>query len=146
MNACKKHWGAMRAKIEALGLSRFVASSGNEATERAVRELEAANEGGKAPLSDWDPLMAMSNNFFGRVLERVGLSMMEPDDAGKMRCPLCVVRGDFDAHNTPTGLCGKPECTIQVAPGEKPWDEDWIESCGDAMLKYAVEKGLIHTQ
>lgn len=146
MNSCKKHWDAMRAKVEALGLSHLVASSGQEAHARVVRELEAANEGGKAPVSDWDPLMAMSNNFFSRVMERVGLSLMQPDDAGKMRCPLCIVRWDFDVHNTPTGRCEKPECMIQVKPGETPWDEDWIESCGAAMLEYAVEKGLVRIQ
>ena len=155
---CMEHWTAMRTKVEELGLSHLVASSGTEAVDRAVRELEAAQEGEKALASDFDPLMAMNWAFQGRVMETLGLGVManreeqdgmpeNRDDGGfNHLCPLCVVRRDFDTHNTPTGKCSNSECNIEVKPGDKPWDKKWIDGCGDAQYQHAVELGLVKLQ
>jgi hypothetical protein len=146
MNECQEHWDLMRKKIEELGLSHLTAVSGEDAADRAVKAIERG-PGATTPDAEWDPLMAMSHNFFRRVGEVLGIAILAPDPAtGKPRCPLCVVRGDFDAHNTPSGTCGKPSCMIRVKPGEVPWDLDWIESCGAAMKEYALERGLLKLQ
>lgn len=158
MRICKDHWAKMRVKVEALGLSQFVPGSGQEAMARTVRDLEAYQDGSKQLKTDWDPLSTMCWNFSGRVMEKIGLRIMmdrkDPDGMVENKdeegfnhvCPLCIVRMDFDAHNTPTGVCGNPKCTIQVESGEQPWDENWIDSCGDAMLRHAVELKLVVMQ
>lgn len=130
----------MRAKVEAIGLTHLVAVSPQDAVGRVTRAIEAGAEDPK----DFDPLMAMSNNFLMRVAEKIGPAMIfsaGPD--GKPWCPLCLVRRDFEAHNTPTGKCGKPACTITIKQGDQPWDEVWIESCGNAQLEFAKQQGLV---
>ena len=154
MRICKDHWSAMRMEIDRLGLSSFVAGSGEDAMARAERDLESHLEGAKPLVSDWDPLMAMNWNFCSRVMESWGLRIMEqrhqiddgmPENGGYV-CPLCVVRRDFDTHNTDTGRCGEVGCNIQVKPGTIPWDKNWIASCAESMMEYAVEQKLITRQ
>lgn len=156
MRICLAHYSAMRKKIDDLGLTKFVAASGAEMMEREARHLENFLESGeKLDPTDWDPLASMGWNFAGRVMESLGLAIFEdrasidsmPENKDEIGfnhvCPLCVVRRDFDHHNTPTGQCGKPECDIHVASGELAWDELWIQQCGDAMFEYAKENKLV---
>jgi len=154
MKICQAHWAKMRAKIDALGLTHLIAADGKEAMDRAVRELEAAEEGTKPDKTDFDPLMAMTWSFTNTVLERSGIGVMmqrspEPDGMPANDgdyCPLCIVRRDFDTHNTETGRCGDPACTVKIEPGEQPWDEYWIEDCGNSMHTHAVSLGLVTQQ
>lgn len=160
MKPCEKHWAAMRKKIDDLGLSQFVSGSGQEAMEREKKHLDSFLAGGRGmDPKDWDPLMAMLWNFTSRVMDGLGrsrgpeaaLGLMSHDPAPGApneghHCPLCIVRQDFDAHNTPTGKCGRQGCETVVKPGDQPWDENWIDSCGEAMLEYAVESGLVRRQ
>lgn len=152
MRICQTHWEACRRAVDLRGLSQFVSKDGREAAEREVRSMESAIENAHRDMNDWDPLMSMNWNFVGRVLGDVrrhhvlghtGDSQdgMPPNDGHY--CPLCVVRLDFDSHNTATGKCGKSGCDILVHPGDTPWDEIWVEGCADAMLRYAQEQGWI---
>lgn len=159
MRPCAKHWTEMRLAVHDRGMSHLVTENGEEVLARAVREMEALQEGEKLPAADFDPLMAMHWNFCGRVLERRGLVVIQDrgteadgmpenrDEQGfNHTCPLCLVQRDFEAHNTVSGRCGRPECTVQVAPGEPSWERTWIENCADSMLQAAVELGLIKSQ
>lgn len=148
----------MRKAVDDCGLSHLVPGTGEEAMERMVRALESHQEGEKSSIVDFDPLSVMMWNFSSRVMERIGLSIMQSrserdgmpenmDEAGFNHvCPLCVVKRDFDAHNTATGRCGNPECPIRMKTGEVAWDEQWLTSCADSMLQYAGEQGLVRKQ
>lgn len=153
MRACEQHWAQMRGKIDAVGLSPFITATSREAVGHATLDLIAHSNGDIPSVSDWDPLMTMNWNFFARVTQEIGLEIMGrrirndgmPGNDGHY-CPLCVVRHIFDVHNTATGTCDNPECPVRVKPGELPWDEGWIDVCGDLMLTYALEKGLVTRQ
>lgn len=155
MRHCPEHWAAMRKAVHDRGMSHLVAGDNKDALARAMREIDAHQAGEQPAASDFDPLMAMNWSFTGKLMERLGMSVMvsrteedgmpeNKDENGYNHyCPLCVVRRDFAAHNTPTGKCGKPECDIVIKPGEQSWELGWIEGCADAMYHTAVEKGLI---
>lgn len=155
MRCCADHWAVMRKAVHDRGLSHLVAGSGHEAVARTMREIEAHEKGTPPPDTDFDPLMAMNWSFVSKVMDKLGLSVMAPrtepdgmpdniDEAGFNHiCPLCVVRRQFDTHNTATGRCDNPGCDIQLAPGEPSWDLGWVEGCADAMFQQAVEKGLV---
>lgn len=141
MRCCADHWAAMRKAVHDKGMSQLVSGSGQELLERTELSFDDAN--GSAALAkakekqSFDPLAGMTWNFYGRVMQSAGLWVMgerpaEPDGMPEndgQYCPLCIVKRDFDAHNTPTGACGDPKCIIRVKPGEPPWDEAWIEGC-----------------
>lgn len=123
MQFCKPHWDALRAAVDAKGMSQLVARSGEKAMEDIKTQLE-----GTSTLENWDPLMASYWAISGKVLERVGLGAM-PEDF----CPLCSVQDSFD-H-------------ISKLPGYNPdYHHDaaeWIDSCTTGMQKYARSNGLI---
>jgi hypothetical protein len=146
VNECQKHWDALRAKVESLGLSHLVASTDEEAFDRSMRHIEALAEGSLPDEKDFDPLMAMSAAIFNRVLAQLGVALLAPDESGNPRCPLCVVRFGFDKHSTPSGRCSDPRCSITVTPGERPWDEIWVEQCGEQLFGEAVRRGLVSRQ
>lgn len=159
MTICKPHWEAMRQKVDDLGLTFLIAKDAQECVERITEEIEAVEEGEEP--KTFDPLMSMYFSFTNRVVETVGVeTFMIPRDLGvadgmpenlntdgqNCFCPLCIVRRDFNHHNTPTGMCGDPECEIRVHKGEQPWDEQWIDDAGTAMFKHAVKNGLLSVQ
>ena len=142
MRICRDHWAKCRAAVEARGMSHLV-QDGRHHFEKSVAELEGE---GPAP-TDFDPLMAMNNNFLVRALDLGGIGVLghnpnDPEGEGHY-CPLCLPKKSFEHHNTPTGRCPDPKCRLQVKPGEKPWDQQWIDSCADDMLNHCVKVGLI---
>lgn len=154
MKICAIHWSAMRKKVDDLGLSPFVAGSGEEALARTVANLERVAQTERPPdKENWDPLMSMNWNFIAKAMNISGLGILSarrsedgmPANDGQY-CPLCVARASFDAHNTATGRCLDSECTVQINPGESPWDDLWIGDCGDAMFDHAIAFGLIQRQ
>lgn len=146
MKMCKDHWARIKQAIDDRGLTHLVAKSDQEIEERITKELD-----GEEDPKDFDPLMSMNSTLFGLVLERMGLVVLvERDEAedgmppndGHV-CPLCIIRKGYDNHNTPTGQCGDPECTVRMKPGELPWDENHIRHGADAMRQHAIELGLV---
>lgn len=158
ISICKAHWKSMRKKVDDVGLTFLVAKSAEESVQNMQDEIDAI-EDGRVDESKFDPLMSMYWEFTARVMETIGMSVMFTrgdeddgmpknvnDDSENCYCPLCIVRRDFNHHNTPTGMCGDPECDIRVQQGEIPWDEQWIEEAGNAMFKHAVKTGLVKVQ
>lgn len=70
MQFCQKHWDDLRAAIDARGLTKFVASSGEELAQ-------------KMSAGGFDPLMGAHNAICWNALNIGGLDVM-----GK--CPVCV--------------------------------------------------------
>jgi hypothetical protein len=138
MRICQTHWDQMRAKLTELGIGHLGAKSGEQALANTEAQIERG-PGFEVPNNEWDPLMSMNWNFFSRALDVIGLAAMAPD----FGCPLCHARASFDQHNTPTGRCEEPECTIYIAPGSKPYDTDWIDGCGEVMRAEALRRGLV---
>lgn len=156
MKPCKEHWAAMRSKLEELGMSQFIAPSG-----KALHERMLADD----PAERFEPLHGMLMSFLHRAVENHGLEVLgdrgeNPEDGMKDNfedeitpegktvkfnhiCPLCLVRRNFDHHNTATGRCEDAQCKIQIKPGELPWDEMWIKSCGEFYYGEAKRLGKI---
>ena len=87
MNFCKKHWDAISDDVERLGLSRFVARSGDEAVDHVVRELE-----GDSTVVDFEPLIGASSQLFSIACNFVGSSVMLAElGEEKPPCPVCAL-------------------------------------------------------
>lgn len=87
MNFCKKHWDAIKEDVERLGLSRFVAQSGEQAVEHIVREFE-----GESTVVDFEPLLGASGQLFSIACNFIGSSVMfaaEGDE--RPPCPVCAI-------------------------------------------------------
>lgn len=135
MGFCRTHWNSMRAKLNELGMGRLGAQTPEEAVSFWQSQMQRG-PGEAIPDPQWDPLLTMALNFLGRVVSVVGY------ESG---CVLCLVRGDFDAHNTPDGRCTNSACDTRVAPEEEPWDTQWIDSCAQVMWAEALKRGLVKT-
>ena len=119
MKFCDKHWSALRAAIDARGLSHLVARSGDEAAEAIAAELRGEER------QFVDPLMSAHNMIMCRAIEEAGLAILAGD-----LCPVCeAMKGYARAQ-------GHPEADTELA---------WIEGPADAALKQSRELGLIPT-
>lgn len=134
MLICDVHWTQMGDKAKELGMQHLCTCSAKEAADDFSARVRGTKNDPVREDIEWDPLVIMSFNFMKRVLLTIGWTA---------DCPLCVVRGDFDAHNTPTGGCGDDDCPIRVTPGEEAWDLQWISGCADAMRDEAARRGLL---
>jgi hypothetical protein len=121
MKLCQLHWVALRAAIDARGLTPFVPTDGNEAMERTVKELQ---EG--VSKQSFDPLMMAHNLIVSHCLDIAGLELLTNNDDGSERCPLC-----FFIENCE---CGRPDCKNQY--------EGWVERAADDVFGAAKELGL----
>lgn len=81
MNWCKPHWDALRAAIEAKGLSKFVARSSGEAIDKMTDDDKSDTEA-------FEPLMG--------CWARINMAMLEsPALRGRaLACPLCILVAD----------------------------------------------------
>ena len=147
MRTCVAHWDKMRMAVEDRGLSHLVASSTQESAERTIRELECAVAGDCPDVVDFDPLVSLNWHFAIVVLERRGLCVFadrgsekdgmpeNKDEKGFNHvCPLCLIRLDYDLHNTPTGRCGDSQCNVLLKPGDPVWDDNLLRLSADEML------------
>lgn len=151
MQICEAHWAKCRKAIEDAGLMHLVSANGEEAMQRVADQIEAANEGEKPAASDYDPLMALSMMLMGRAMEVMGLGAMCVDETpgapnGGHVCPLCAPREAFDLHMNETGRCGDPACTLVLAPGTEPWDDEYVRKATESILAHCREQGLITIQ
>lgn len=113
---CQPHWDQLRAEIERLGLSDWIAPSGEVAAEQMASQITT----GESTPVNYDPLMASWTMIETRSMERVGLQVMAPD----FGCPICF----FNDHRTDDGRCKCPreDCEAKE-PGSIPPFETWIE-------------------
>lgn len=150
MKICEKHWVDCRAAIDNRGLTHLI-KSGKELIDTTVAQLES---GEKIDPKDYDPLSSLNFMLWGRAIELMGMQAMLVDeslanDATRNHghiCPLCSARAAFDYHNTPTGTCGDPQCTLKVEQGSTPWDTKMIDGASDAIFEHCKNVGLVQTQ
>lgn len=142
MKICTDHWAKCCDAIELRGLSHLVAKSGEEALSHAVAQLE-----GEAKPEDYDPLASLAWMIMGRAIQTAGLGILGKNPSGANDgeyCPLCEARAAYDYHaGFEGGRCGDANCTIVVAPGSQPWDENMVGGASDAILKHCRETGLV---
>lgn len=137
MKFCEQHWADLRKGVVDRGMWHLVAKSGQEAAAAVVRELQ-----GQPEPADWDPLMAAHWALAGRVMDAIGHSQGPAAALGAMAdpdwCPMCSIQASFDVWDRPEHIAKngpRPENARDAAA--------WIDSCLDAMLKHAREKGLV---
>jgi len=116
---CQQHWGALRAAIDARGMSHLVAKDGHQAVENMVLELE-----GREQEALFDPLMAAHNMIARKALEHGGLYMLTGD-----YCPVC----EFCKH------CPPPPAGHRYQTNESYM----IDGPVDFLVGIAIEKGLM---
>ena len=114
MKFCMPHWDALKAAVAAAGLSGFV-SQGGEAAVKSMID-------GK-----FDPLLSAHNSIITNVLGVAGLQVMQNNEDGSERCPMCFVKTLCN--------CGRAECAAKF--------EGWIQRAVDDELAYAKEKGFM---
>ena len=136
MQMCQRHWDMMRAEIEDLGLSGWVAPDGQTAVEQLVDQMRRDEV---TPVN-YDPLMAAHNAILGRVIEGLGLVVMSPDYG----CPICDLnsRRDDDGFCT----CGHADCPNQRGRTPMPDFESWLhgpDSAPAAIKAHMVEQGWV---
>lgn len=123
---CMPHWDALRAAIDARGLSSMVAGDGVELGRRIEREITT----GEQTSDSFDPLMganiAILNNAMG-VLERAGVNPLELMMGEGEHCPICVLN---EGHKR---ACTEDGCTFSY--------DNWIDHAADDML--AAARGMI---
>lgn len=125
MKFCLDHWAKLRTAIDKRGLSSLVATSGEQAAAQLTKEIE---EGPSE--KTFDPLMGAHNAIISRALGLVGLALMQANEDGSDRCPICFLQAEHDAH------CTKPDCAKF---------ETWIDSVSDFMRTEAIRLGLLAT-
>lgn len=105
MKFCQAHWDDLKTKIEAAGLGRFVAKSGEAVMNKLVDDLQGAGDAA----ANFEPLMGAHNAILSNALNVAGLAVMVQNDDGSDRCPIC-----FLIDNCP---CGRgEECPFRTWP------------------------------
>lgn len=90
MKMCHRHWDALKAEVDRLGMSHLIAKDGEEeAVERALRGTD-------------DPLMRCYWMIANRATEAIGLDLLVIGPNGEEKCPQCE-------YNARCG-CPTPNC------------------------------------
>ena len=124
MRFCTDHWTKLKAAIDARGLTPLIATSG----EQAAAQLHKALTDGPSK-STFDPLMAAHNLIFERTLRMFGLEIMNRNDDGSDRCPVCFAQKEHDEHCKETG------CEL--------YEVAWFRGVSDAMRIEAIRLELL---
>jgi hypothetical protein len=94
MKFCEKHWQMLRDEAEKQGLGDYVAKSGEEAYDRAMKAA-ALNEADKpADVANFEPVIGAHNAIIGKVVSYVGMGVLEVAGEGDdevHHCPLCYI-------------------------------------------------------
>ena len=124
MKMCQRHWEMLKAAIDSRGLSVFIAKSSHQAVANVVSELDKT----KSDKGTFDPLMGGYWAIVSNAIGRVGLALMETDEQGNDRCPLCFIQQEHDR------VCSDPGCgSFEV----------WIERAADEQAERAQRLGLV---
>lgn len=122
MQICAKHWAAIRAALDARGLTPFIAKSGEEAAAR----MQRMQEDGEETKDTFEPLMGCNQMLMEGAIRMGGLAVINTND-----CPVCMAMKA--AANCP---CGKSHSEAEI---EKHWTVD----VADCALARAKELGLV---
>ena len=107
MKMCQSHWDKLRAAIADRGLDKFVSADGLA----AINALVAGRP---------DPLLAAHNAIVGNAASKVGIAVMQQNEDGSDRCPICYLKQLSLA--APRCECGDPACTPESrAEGFEQW-------------------------
>lgn len=102
MNWCPPHWNELRAAIEARGLSKFVAPSGQAAMQNVEAELA-----GEEPA--FDPLMGSWARINSYMLQSPALR------GRVMQCPCCILVEDGQPHLVQNWINGCTDDALKYA-------------------------------
>lgn len=122
MRICSEHWARIRELVDSYGLAHLVANDGYEAIARMKKEIE-----GGADASTFDPLMVANNLILQNAMSAAGLEIMQANEDGSERCPVCFVRDSC--------TCGAPDCRERY--------ERWPENAVRDAAAIAKELGLV---
>lgn len=112
MKFCERHWTMAKDKIKAIGADHLIASSGEEAAQRAANGTD-------------DPLMQLHWMIANRAMEALGPWLLLLNDDGTDRCPQCEFSKGCAASDQP---CGDPNCA-----------DAWTEGAGNAIAQMLAE-------
>lgn len=127
---CQKHWGMMREAVDVRGMSHLVAKDGRAAMENTVAQIE-----GRATEENWDPLMTAFWNMKTLGLNKCGLASL-----AEGFCILCEIQKSYDDLQAHPEKMESPDWPKGAVPRDA---QGWIDSCMDAMLSHARDKGLV---
>lgn len=115
MKFCRPHWEELKKAVDERGLTPFIASSGAEAVKRMTGES-----------AKFEPLMYAHNAIVSNAMGVAGLVLMENNDDGSERCPICFLVAACQ--------CGKgADCPFNT----------WITKAADDALEGAKHHGLV---
>lgn len=123
MKFCQGHWDALRKAIEARGLSAFVAKGG----EAAAARLATAGENGSSRAT-FEPLTGAHLAYVSNALDIAGLAIMQPNEDGSDRCPVCYLAEQCQCPDR-----GTPQCAYVR----------WLDCAADDQLAEAKRLGLV---
>lgn len=123
MKFCMDHWTALRAAIEARGLSALVADTSEEVASKMVSETTSGPS-----IDNFDPLMGAHMAIVSNAIGLAGLAVMMPNEDGSDRCPLC-----FLTKSHAEG-CTDPNCTVTTY-------DHWIDRAADDALAEWKRRG-----
>lgn len=98
--------------------------------QRSFDQLKDSMQSRKVTLANFDPLMHAYYAIMQNGIMRVGLVLLEDDDEGNERCPICFLTELHDAE------CTDPNC---LAPKGGTAFDHWIERAADD-AKMVAEK------
>lgn len=114
MQFCHSHWLQLVTAIDNRGLTHLIAKDPCQAFKHLPDDLD-----GETPIEDWDPLASATWLIYGNAIECGGLAMLQPNDDGSERCPLC----HGIAHDATVGR--------------------WIDLAADGCREFALENDLV---
>ena len=138
MKFCQPHWDALRAAIEARGLSALVAESGEKAASNLVSELT-----GGPSIDNFDPLMGAHNAILSRAMDEIRdrytqnpLMVMAPEEKHpEWACPICALNWCHAEHER---LCVQEGCNW---PKGYDWTDEMITGAADFMVREWASRG-----
>jgi hypothetical protein len=114
MRMCMPHWNALKAAIDARGLSQFIAKDGDEVQRRADTK-------------SFEPLLGAHNAILAQAINVGGLEVLMQNDDGQELCPICFFQDRCK--------CGAPDCKERY--------EKWIEFSAEDARREAIHLGLL---
>ena len=118
MRFCQLHWDALKAAVDARGMTPLIAATGTEAFGRLASSLEEPTQ------SNFDPLMDAHMRILSNATRVGGPAVVMGDG-----CPLCLLNAHHKAECTEEG------CTFSYDP--------WIDRAADDAKARATKLGLL---
>lgn len=121
MKMCQEHWDALKTAINDAGLEQFVTKSGAVVVAKMTSEAESGLN-----RTNFEPLMGAHNSIVSNALSLAGLAVMQDNEDGTERCPLCYTIANC--------MCNKGDgCHVRK----------WIEYSARDARNAAIRLGLI---